>query len=383
MELLVKLMKPFFWEDLAVTIDGDTFEPYVIETFFKASRGQRLHVIISPSDPQLCALTKEQEHERLMVIMKLLAPRFRRLHSLSVETVYRSTIVAISRFFDNVKMPQLTHLRLVPRIADDDSSLDISSLECPHLYELHIDPESFLNLAEDCDFIWPSGGDEFALHITSWKPTRPSNTVNSPRFIQALRDLGEARKESFAVEIQDVSFNHDDFYIRGAPIEYLYSLRLQGLTGFFLSILFEHIDFPGPNQIYISHCDMEGDVNTDGQRRAVDGDELHLDNIRSSTSLLRMIQDFRGFKVRINDCPGFNDWVLGAMAFVCEKQQRFACSSMTSLSIKGCTFSPDALKCMCEMRLGAGTIEDLDVSGAPPLDEHLRAWFVENVDEFS
>ncbi|EIW87299.1 hypothetical protein CONPUDRAFT_149328 [Coniophora puteana RWD-64-598 SS2] len=256
-------------------------------------------------------------------------------------------------------MPRLSTLHLVSQNTDVTAPLSISELTCPALSELHTDAASFIDIFRERRAYWLYDLD---LRLTKFKPADPKEGIDPVELLDYLCELSQNKK--LWLDIEDVDFDFDT-----SPTALPSHVILMNLEGFglhdlkesFVSLICGIVHSPDLEQIEISRC-----------------------GISSSVLLLRMMQGFEGWKVYIEDCPGFNDWVLGAMAFSCKGEQQIACPSIASLEIKGCTFSHDALKYMCEMRLGVGAIEELDVSNAVfPLEEHLGKWFEENVESFS
>ncbi|EIW82607.1 hypothetical protein CONPUDRAFT_151680 [Coniophora puteana RWD-64-598 SS2] len=384
----VLALKSVFWQTLSIQIDGPTFVPSVIKTFFTASRNQLVDVSIAPLDKDVCTLTAAQEQERVSFIVGQLARHLGRLIKLSVVTFYRSTLVESSHFLDRSDIPRLSTLHLVSQNTDVTTPLLISELKWPDLSELHTDAASFIDIFREGHASWLYDID---LRLTKFKPVDRKEGIDPLKFLDNLCELSQNKKLSLCIEDTDFDFDFDfDFDASSIALPShitlmnLERLRLHNLKEPFVSLICSIVRSPDLEKIEISRCEIAPQSRPPHPRMRMPGLELHLTDISSSVLLLRMIQDFEGWKLYIEDCPGFNDWVLGAMAFSCRGEQQFACQSIASLEIKGCTFSPGALKHMCEMRLGVGAIEELDISDAVlPLEEHLGKWFEENVESFS
>ncbi|EIW76306.1 hypothetical protein CONPUDRAFT_168872 [Coniophora puteana RWD-64-598 SS2] len=387
----VLAMREVYWKSLNITIDGETFISSIIKTFFAASRDNTIRVTVAPRDLTSRSLTPDEEQERLVLIMKHMAPHLGRLFRLNIHTFYRSTVVNISRFFNAAVMSKLSELRLVSQDTDDTAHLNCSALQFPRIRSLHTDARSFVDLmkagvatselltsSDDYDF--------FNFSITKFRPKEASSAPTATELFEALR-LVDAQRH-LNLEIHDIALACEDYVPQRPLLANLYSLEVYDLEGPAFSAICNSLDSHDVDGASVVRCEAE-------RCGFIFCGELHVAGVRSSCSLLRMVQDWEGIKLIIEDCEGFDDWFLGSLAFCSERHsQRFACPELACLEITGCTFSASALQRMCEMRLqfwrtGGADEDEFDhltsvgVSDGPKLDEGLRHWFEENLETFT
>ncbi|EIW76313.1 hypothetical protein CONPUDRAFT_168878 [Coniophora puteana RWD-64-598 SS2] len=372
----VLAMKPVFWKSLHVALDGATFVPNIIETFFAASGDNQLEITITSGDSASCILTPSQECERLDFVMKHMAPHFGRMSEISIEVFYRSTIVHISSYFNNRTMSHLSDLNLVSYDTNDVSPLRISTLETPSLSQLKTDAGSFMNLMNG-GIAWQAGRRLSGLCVTKYRPASHLAVINSRRFLEGLKAMAKlmAGVPDVWIEVEDVALDGED--ITTFTMERLEGLRLSDIRGNVASAICNSITSSTVAYAWITRCEPIS-------RCTVPGFELEVKGISSSLSLLRLLQDWQGWELAITNCGGFDDWVLGALAVSSMRNGR-TCPQLRTLKIIGGTFSVAALQRMCEMRLDdeEGRIQRLMVEGGPELKEDLRKWFEDNTEHFS
>jgi len=376
--LEVLAMNPLYWENFKIIIDSPTFSVDIITTFLSMVASlDKIEIVVALSSANSRTLVASQEGERLSAVVQLLPPYFERLLSLSINSAYRSSIVHASRFLDGAVLPKLAYLVLVSQETDDTSSLEMSSFECPSISLLAIDAKSFVDLS-NCVISWPTVPDRFDLRITKYRPDTPFLALDARSVVDALKALDDVNPFDLDIDNVEVDADDDDDDYQTYPhIEQLMWLGLNALQGSLVSSLCNAIRSP-----YLDTVDVEGCEPS--SRSPMPGQELHLTGIRSSCTILRMIQDWEGCALIVKDCPGFDDWLLGALAYCNKDEDGLACPYMSRIEILGgCTaFSASAFQRMCEMRHDVARIGDVDIKDAPVLDGGLRTWFEEHMDSF-
>ncbi|EIW76381.1 hypothetical protein CONPUDRAFT_168934 [Coniophora puteana RWD-64-598 SS2] len=384
----VLAMRGVFWKSLDITIDGDTFIPSIIKTFFVASRTNEIQVSVAPRDLTSPSLTPAEEHERLAFIMRHMEPHLERLSRLSINTFYRSTIVNISSFFDGAAMPNLSELHLVSQDTDDDAHLKCTALHFPLIQTLHIDAKSFVDLmkagvtpSEPLGLFGPV--DNFSFSITKFRPNNPSSAPGIAEFFGALQLVDNDCV--LYLKVLNVTLASEDPSHQRLLLDSLYSLEVYDLEGPDFAAFFDSFEAHSLESAVVARCKAE-------ERVTISGPYLQVIGVDSSCSLLRMVQDWYGVELSIEECQGFDDWFLGSLAFCSEeKLSRLPCPELVYLALIGCTFSASALQRLCEMRLQVwrkntnkshNRIRSISVRGGPKLDESLRRWFEINMDTF-
>ncbi|EIW87298.1 hypothetical protein CONPUDRAFT_161869 [Coniophora puteana RWD-64-598 SS2] len=372
-------LKPVFWKSLKIAIDGPTFVPSVIKTFFTASRDQLIDLSIAPLDKDSYTLTQAQEQERMDFIMEHVTPHLGRFAKLCIFAFCRSTILHTARFLDGANLTHLSTLHLVSKKTDEHGCLLIPRLTLAALSKLHIDAESFVDLILENDTSWGDDSTLLDLHLTRFSPNSSvGGELEVLSLVEALGQLSEIRDLSLIIE--DVKFSYHGDETTNVTVKDVQRLELHSLDGSFVPLICDSIRSPVLEHVHISRCTISPEWRLHSRMR-MPGQTLRLTGVESSTSLLCLIQDFQGRKLVVEDCPGFDDWVLGAMAFSLEGH--FACPSLTRLEITGTTFSADALRRMCLMRQADAPIEELHVSGGPTIHRDWRMWFEMYIMEFS
>ncbi|EIW76384.1 hypothetical protein CONPUDRAFT_158411 [Coniophora puteana RWD-64-598 SS2] len=365
------MMKAEYWGFLRVITDEPTFLPSVIRRFFSIPRGEDdlIKLVIGPQHKDSPSLTPSQEQARLNLVMECMKPHLGRVSDLQMDTFYRSTIVTVSHFMDGADMDHLNRLWLVSQVTDDTSPLQISSLKCPYIESLDIDAQSFVNLMDPTHNVSFTEDDQDAeIRLTRYRPPTSTGAISPSRLVEALVALD--KHNIISLTIEDVELSQER-YGGGSRLVNLDSLTLRKIDGSFVPMICQALDSRELSFVEIN----SSEITSHYQLPAVD---LYLTGVQSSTSLLYGIQDWKGIKLFVKDCPGFDDWVLGAMAFFGMKDNGPACGIMNQLVIYGCSFSAPALQRMCEMRYGKYGIDHLEVRDGPEIDDDLRRWFTEH-----
>ncbi|EIW83851.1 hypothetical protein CONPUDRAFT_163128 [Coniophora puteana RWD-64-598 SS2] len=233
----VAAMEPAYWKNLDINIDGPSFIPTVIETFFIASRDSPIAVTIAPPLGSLCSLTASQEHARWQFIMNHMSPHLGRLTRLCITTYYRSTTVLISRFLDGATLC-LDELKLTSRRTDDTSPLQITSLNLAssRLNELYVDAGSFVDLM-DANIQWPSD-EPSELNLKRYRPTSPALALSPARLMAALQKFEQGRSW-YQLAIDDVQFDPHDPPPDDIALREVSHIELVDLDGPFMPMICE------------------------------------------------------------------------------------------------------------------------------------------------
>ncbi|EIW76385.1 hypothetical protein CONPUDRAFT_158412 [Coniophora puteana RWD-64-598 SS2] len=336
----VLAMDPEYWKTLEIATSGSTFVPYVVEKFFSASRDNLIQFTISPCETTACSSSPRQERKRIGIVMELMRPHLGRLTRLSIKAVYRSSIVSIGQFLDGAVMTQLTDLKLLSQETD--------AVPFPH---------------------------RIILIVTSgrYRPANPSDGVSASRLIGALRTLDDKRNP-IDIDVEDVEFNPEDIVLHVDRFYESYNIRLCDIAADFAPMF---CAIGGSDYTEIVRCEV-------ALRCKIYSTDLLITEVTSSCSMLRMLQDWEGNTLTLDNCLGFDDRVIGALASGEPQCRGLACAGLQYFELRGCTkFSASALKRMCEMRLGVLPLEHLDIKDGPEIDADIFRWFEEHVQSFS
>ncbi|EIW83850.1 hypothetical protein CONPUDRAFT_80395 [Coniophora puteana RWD-64-598 SS2] len=373
----VLAMRPEYWEQLKINIDGPTFIPAAIETFFVASRDNPIEVTVYPREFEPCTLTAAQERDRWALIMRHMAPHLGRLSRLSVTTYFRSTIVFISQFLDGATLT-LEELELKSRQTDDTSPLQISTLRMADIESLHTDAESFVNLMGAIE--WLSGSGTLGkIGITGYRPESPLPAASPARLIAALDKLNGLDVRMYILSITNVKFDPNDLPSDTPSLRSVALLTLEELEGPFVPIICDatrssvHLE-----DIHVEKCETP-------TYSPLPPGNLNISGIPSGPSLLHLLQGFEGTDIILYDCQGFDDWFLGVLSVRNQTDGRFqACPNLQNMELRDYHFSASALRRMCEARYDntQTRIKSLSVYG-PKLDDESNAWLESHVEDFS
>ncbi|EIW83838.1 hypothetical protein CONPUDRAFT_150891 [Coniophora puteana RWD-64-598 SS2] len=370
----VAAMESTYWKHLDINIDGSSFIPAIVETFFVASRNSPISVTIVPPLGKSCSLTASQEHSRWQFIMANMSLHLGRLTSLCIETYYRSTSVIISRFLDGATL-SLEDFRLTSHETDDTSPLQICSLNLTssRLYELHIDAGSFVSLMES-NIQWPSEGST-DLNLKRYHPISASLALSPAHLMAALQKFGQGRS-CRQVAIDEVQFGPDDSPPNGISLPEVSYIELVDIHGPFIPLICNAIRQSSQMEsMIVRGCSTPS-------RSPLLGYELLIRDIDSSVSLLRMVQGSEVAYLDISECDGFDDWFLGALSLRGEADNSVTCPNLSRLEVSDCTFSASALQRMCEMRHEDAPIKYIKVRLGSKLDDDSRSWFESHIEVF-
>ncbi|EIW81495.1 hypothetical protein CONPUDRAFT_154035 [Coniophora puteana RWD-64-598 SS2] len=376
-----------FWRWVVIHIDAPYVTREIAETFFHASRKNRIRIYICYSGPPF--MNPDRENRRVMMAMECARPHLSRCSEFNLRILYRSSTVIASRYLDGTYAPSRGKLSLISSITDSTECFGAIKLICPRLLWIWLDAQSLV------DFIFTNTGhtsfpqSNIILHATRYRPHGIPNSLLAKSFAHAVAIA--RRKVIVTFTLTDVEFSHNDhsevissISLNTRPQEEEdhgreLIIRLTDMEGPSISSLLNHImaDTLSSSLISIDNCDLAGFELHD---RLPFQCRLSLDNIRSTSSLTAITSQWDGSVLLLRSCAGFNRdflYILG--------EDTNICPNMKTLAIDGLHWSLGELIHMCEARHNAGRrLERLEVEGDIPVasgeELELLEMYVDEVD---
>ncbi|KAH7904178.1 hypothetical protein BJ138DRAFT_955558 [Hygrophoropsis aurantiaca] len=371
---------PEYWTRVISILDAPS--PISVRSCFEWSRNLPLDVYVTRT-PKRGWAEQDPQRERAQVglVMDCLRPNIPRCTSIHFDVVHASSLPLLRADFHG-EAPGLRWLELTSRLGDEAGSprygLDTTlpwRFSCPELTRLSLDGVNFASAPQLLDSV------EYLsfLRVSHYKASR-----HTPWRLRAHDVCSAARDQPLrTLIVRNIEFDASGTHAPAAS-------RLLGVQ------LLAFHEMASNNDIMQTLACMGDEWPVEIVFRksrvgalscAIPGNVLHFRCIAADQDLSVPLTGWRGYTLHVFACPCFDDRLLRALTHA---DGRSSCKRLERLHISECTnFSVCALKGMVKRRRNvsdvdiACRIQLLHVSGGPRLESGDRAWFQQNVPEFS
>ncbi|EIW85758.1 hypothetical protein CONPUDRAFT_70481 [Coniophora puteana RWD-64-598 SS2] len=361
-------MKTTYWKSVVIMLDS-TLEWSVIKIcldVFERLETIKLHLVSSDR----ADIDASLENTYYSLLMRLLAPHFHKCKIISIDVWYRSTIVAVSYFLNNLVARNLVKLSLLSYITDSAKDAAFTSFISPRLTALSVDAKTFVAFAEARGETGVEIKFGRNLSVTSYHPEDKSPNLTEPELISAIVRFTDTYGCLSDLAVEDVLFDRLDDnepeYVRTVN-----DVSFVDMDASFLRAFFGYFDPPwaegDQGMLSLTHCRLD---LPSGARFMAD---LVLTEIDDSATILRVLELWNGLTVDITDCPGFTDDVLDVMV------RDYHCGYVSTFTFTNCPISVAGVRRFVSSRRPSDFFEELHVWGAPSLNDADRVWFKEKV----
>ncbi|EIW81099.1 hypothetical protein CONPUDRAFT_165320 [Coniophora puteana RWD-64-598 SS2] len=299
-------IEPAFWTRIIIVLDSPSTTPDLVRSYFERTRDEPIHVWITRADNKSATPSDPGENDRIKTVMRCLRPHLARCVSLSFNLLYRSSaVIAGDRLRGYV--PRLRILALNSRVTDSTAPIAHLLLDAPELHMLELDAHSFAHFAaRKLAMVWlhrpRASSAQLQLRLTRYQPAATSSLQMSD-VVRALEHMPDIE----LLSIRDVAFASPadvDFVDRE-----IHTLHLEELRGSAASMFFRCLASHA-SRTTVVRCDLDGEWDS----APVEGRWLRLVGLADAAGLARAMRGWSGSRLHADECPGFTDAVVSAMA---------------------------------------------------------------------